>query len=565
MKFPTYDADIAWLKRVQENLGKRSVENGKFDKIYDILRSKRLVRVAITNVLRNKGARTPGMDGISRRDLESIQRRSDLVDEVTAELRSKKYRPTPVRRTYIPKANGKLRPLGIPTIKDRVVQEMLRLILEPIYEGKFYRHSYGFRPYRSTHHAASRLWNLHGRYKFDWVVEGDIKACFDEIDHRKLKHVLRKEIKDERVIKLVGHFLSAGYVEEDGVVHKPPKGTPQGGIVSPLLANIFLNELDQFVAEMYDHRGLYARRIAPRRVFLVRYADDFVIVTKTEEDARWMKKRITEFLDKLGLELSQEKTAITHIKRGYDFLGFNIRRYDTRTLIRPSKTAIKRFRRAFKARLEIVIQKYGYQPYMIQSLNSFIQGWGQYYKWVSSKKVFKDLDHYIWHTAYRKALRLEGRRATKRGTYLKRFLPRQLSTWPPDRKYKGRQFGIWKEYRKRAILLRSLQQISIEYVPFFKGLNPYLPGNVEILKKKTRYIPRSESSIPEIPEVSGVYGAGWRATRNRILKRDGHCCTVCGTRKNLSVHHIDLRAGTPGAEEDSNLITLCLKCHGRAS
>jgi len=564
MQFPTYHADNAWLKRVQENLAKRSVENGKFDKIYDILRSKRLVRVAITNVLRNKGARTPGMDGISRRDLESIQRRCDLVDEVTAELRSKKYRPMPVRRTYIPKANGKLRPLGIPTIKDRVVQEMLRLILEPVYEGKFYQHSYGFRPYRSTHHAASRLWNLHGRYKFDWVVEGDIKACFDEIDHRNLKRVLRKEIKDERVIKLVGHFLSAGYVEEDGVVHKPSKGTPQGGIVSPLLANIFLNELDQFVADMYDHRDSYARKISPRRVFLVRYADDFVIVTKIKEDAEWLKERITEFLDELGLELSHEKTVITHIERGYDFLGFNIRRYDKTTLIKPSKTAIKRFRRAFKARLDIAIQMYGYQPYMIRSLNSFIQGWGQYYKWVSSKKVFKDLDHYIWHTAYRKALRLEGRRATKRGTYLKRFLPMRLSTWPPDQRYKSRQFGIWKVFNERAILLRSLQVIPIEYVPFFKSLNPYLPGNAEILKKKTKYIPRSESSIPEIPELSGVYGAGWKRTRNKILKRDKHRCTVCGTRKNLSVHHIDLRAGTPGAEDDGNLVTLCLKCHGRA-
>jgi len=272
-EFPTCSADQAWLNRVQANLAKRGLENGSFSNMYDLLRSKRLVRIALTNVLRNTGARTPGFDGISKRDMASLKSRKRLATEIVSELRRKAYSPQPVRRVYIPKANGKLRPLGIPTIKDRVVQETLRLILEPIYEGKFYAHSYGFRPYRATHHAASRLWSLHGRWKYEWVVEGDIKACFDEIDHQILIRILRKVVNDERVIRLIKIILTAGY-EEEGTIHKPSKGTPQGGIVSPLLANIFLSELDIFVAGMYDYLDVYSRQKAPRRVFIVRYADD---------------------------------------------------------------------------------------------------------------------------------------------------------------------------------------------------------------------------------------------------------------------------------------------------
>ncbi len=559
-EFPTSNTDQVWLKRVQTNLAKRGLAEGTFSKLYDLLRCKRLTRVALTNVLRNKGARTPGVDGISKRDLESLKSRKRLAVEITSGLRGKTYSPLPVRRIYIPKANGKVRPLGIPTIKDRTVQEMLRLILEPIYEGMFYSHSYGFRPYRATHHAASRLWSLNGRWGYEWVIEGDIKACFDEIDHQILTHILRNVIKDEKVIRLIKIILSAGY-DEDGTIYKPSKGTPQGGIVSPLLANVFLNELDQYVAGMYDHLEEYQRQKAPRRTFIVRYADDFVVVAKSREDAVWLKDKITTFLTDLGLTLSKKKTSITHIDQGYDFLGFNIRRYDSRVLIRPSKPALKKFRRNFKARLAVAIHKYGFSPEMISCLNTFIWSWAQYYRWVSSKRSFRKLDHYIWHTTYRKALRFGGPHATKRGTYLKRFLPRSLSTRKTDRKYAGRQFGVWKEEGKRALLLISLKQIPIEYVPFFKERHPYLPENKEKLEKHTRLLPMKETAIPAPVPIRSVYGNGWKMVRNKVLKRDKYRCVVCGTRGNLDVHHIDLRAALPNAEDESNLVSLCRKCH----
>jgi len=559
-EFPTCHADQAWLNCVQANLAKRGLENGLFSKLYDLLRSKRLVRMALTNVLRNKGARTPGIDGISRRDFKSLKSKENLASEIISELRRKAYSPQPVRRVYIPKANGRQRPLGIPTIKDRVVQEMLRLVLEPIYEGKFYAHSYGFRPYRATHHAASRLWSLHGRWKFEWVVEGDIKACFDEIDHQVLIHVLRKVIRDEKVIRLIKIILSAGY-EERGTIYRSLKGTPQGGIVSPLLANILLNELDSFVAEMYDNLDLYSRRKAPRRTFIVRYADDFIVATKSREDAIWLKDKIAEFLAELGLTLAREKTLITHIDQGYDFLGFNIRRYGSRTLIKPSKSAMTKFRRNFKARMTLAIHKYGFTPEMIGCLNTFIWGWSQYYRRVSAKGCFRKLDHFIWHTAYRKALRFGGKHATRRGTYLKWFLPRGLSTRESDRKYAGRQFGVWKEPGQSALLLISLSQIPIEYVTFFKERHPYLPENKLALEKSIRLIPIEETAFPPSLPVSSVYGNGWRMVRSRILKRDKYRCVVCGSRENLDIHHTTLRAAVPKAENENNLVTLCRKCH----
>lgn len=287
------------------------------------------------------------------------------------------------------------------------------------------------------------------------------------------------------------------------------------------------------------------------------------MVTKSRDDAEWLKDRIAEFLADIGLTLSSEKTLITHIDQGYDFLGFNIRRYGGRTLIQPSKPAIKKFRRNFKARLALAIHKYGFTPEMVGCLNTFIWGWGQYYRRVSSKRSFRKLDHFIWHITYRKALRLGGTQATRRGTYLKRFLPRRLSTREADWKYAGRQFGVWKEPGRSALLLITLQQIPIEYVTFFKERHPYLPENKEALEKATRLIPMEETAIPPSLPVSSVYGTGWRMVRNKVLKRNNYRCVVCGSRKDLDVHHIDLRAAVPNAENEQNLVTLCRKCHVR--
>ena len=561
--FITSDADEAWLKRVQTMLAKRSVEGGSFNRVYNLLRTKRLARTAITQVLKNKGARTPGVDGKSKEDYATLTSRYALIDEIISELKAKRYQPSPVRRVYIPKTNGKMRPLGIPTIKDRVVQEMLRLILEPIYEGKFYKHSYGFRPYRSTHHAAQRLKSLHGRFGYEWVVEGDIKACFDEIEHGTLIRILRKTIKDDRVIHMIRKMLSAGIVIEGSTnIVRPKKGTPQGGVISPLLANVFLNELDRFVEGMYESYIGRHRKHLPGR-FIVRYADDFVVVCKTEKDAKLVKDLVKEFLAELGLELSNEKTHITHINHGYDFLGFNIRRFrDGKTLIQPSKAALKKFRRAFKERLEIALHKYDFSTRTIRYLDGLVRGWGNYYRWVSSKKAFSKLDHYIWWSCYRRSRKYMGTKVTKRGIYLKRFLPMRFSRRSEDRRYNHRQFGVWVEEGKTAELLTWLSSIPIKYASFHPQLNPYLPGNRELLEQKKTLSYESDTPRQLAPEITGGYGPGWQATRRAVLRRDKYRCTRCGvTDIPLEIHHVDKPKGTPGAENLDNLTTLCRQCH----
>jgi len=564
LHFTTRHADDAWLKRIQTKLAIRSTHQETFSKIFGLMRTKRLARIALTNVLNNTGASTAGVDGKSWSDYESLKSRLNLVEEIISEIRSKRVQPQPVRRVYIPKANGKMRPLGIPTIKDRTIQEMLRLILDPIYEAKFYNHSYGFRRHRSTHHAVSRLWSLHGRHKFDWAVEGDIKACFDEIDHVKLLRILRKVIRDERVIRLISKMLRAGVIDyETGETTYPKQGTPQGGIISPLLANIFLNELDQYIAEMYDNHSWYQRSKRPKR-FIVRYADDFVIACSSEVDTAATKDDVTIFLREMGLELSSEKTLITHIQNGYDFLGFNIRRFGERVFAQPSKDKLKKFKRAYKERLKMAIHKYGVSPQAISYVNSLVRGWGYYYRWFSSKRALRNAAHYIWWENLRlarKLMKAPGRRNNGRRGYLKYFIPRKFSNYRGDRKYGQRQFGVWTEPGKAADLICSLDLIPIKYVRFHPQLNPYLPGEIEKLMKLSKENPAEDLLKEMYPAIPSGYGVGWAATRRKVLKRDKYRCTVCGKKPNLHVHHVRAKVGTPMAENLDNLTTLCQKCH----
>jgi RNA-directed DNA polymerase len=221
-----------WIKRTQEVLAFRANRGSSFHRLFNLVRTRRLVEIALDNVLTNEGARTAGVDGMTKVDLRLQTARDALIGQLHEELCAKTYRPSPVRRVYIPKPNGERRPLGIPTLKDRVVQEMLRLILEPIYEGKFHPHSYGFRPYRSTHHAALRIKDLAGRRGYNYAIEGDIRKCFDRVQHARLLSILRQTIKDERIVRLVKQMLKAG-VMEDEAWHQTDEGTPQGGIVTP--------------------------------------------------------------------------------------------------------------------------------------------------------------------------------------------------------------------------------------------------------------------------------------------------------------------------------------------
>jgi RNA-directed DNA polymerase len=325
--------------------------------LFPIMCQKEWITQSMWNVLHNQGAETAGVDGEAKAAYYDAKIRSltsraiGRVEEIRQALEEGNYRPQPAKRVYIPKANGKRRPIGILTLEDRTVQEAIRMVIEPIYESTFLDCSQGYRPNRCTMDAIKVCYQrINPTMKYYWVIEGDIRSCFDRIDHKILLKLLRKRIADRKLVGLIRRFLKAGY-QENETMHKPNCGICQGGVLSPLLANVYLHELDKWWSINYDfdQNGKRARRRAHLGNFiLVRFADDLIILSNgTREATVKMKDEVARFLkDELRLELSQEKTAITHVTDGFDFLGFHIRKYKSRNgpIIKPAKINVQRMR-----------------------------------------------------------------------------------------------------------------------------------------------------------------------------------------------------------------------------
>ncbi|MGW0779021.1 reverse transcriptase domain-containing protein [Streptomyces sp. NPDC002835] len=290
----------------------------RFDDLFNLVADTAFLLVAWVRVRRNRGARSAGVDGQTARSVEDGQGVEAFLDEVRSDLKDRTFRPLPVRERMIPKpGTAKRRRLGIPTVRDRVVQASLKLVLEPIFEADFLPCSYGFRPKRRAHDALAEAHHF-AKNSYEWMVEGDIEACFDSIDHTALMGRVRRRAGDRRVLDLVKAFLKSGILSEAGQSRNTDSGTPQGGILSPLLANIALSVLDEFIAagpggpnSTPGQRARRRRQNLPNyRLF--RYADDFLIaVTGTRGQAEDMRTQVAEVLAPMGLRLSVEKTAIT--------------------------------------------------------------------------------------------------------------------------------------------------------------------------------------------------------------------------------------------------------------
>jgi group II intron reverse transcriptase/maturase len=565
---------LKWVKRTQEVLAHRSLEGKTFSRLYRLLCTKRLIEVALDNVLDNAGANTPGVDGITKSHLAKEEARERLTDEIHREMCEKSYNPQPVRRVYVPKPNGGQRPLGIPTIKDRTVQEMLRLILEPIYEAHFHRHSYGFRPFRSTHHAAVRLKDLIGRRGYTYAIEGDIRKCFDRICHSKLLKILRRTIKDERLIRMIRRMLKAG-VMEDEAWHVTDEGTPQGGIVSPLLANIYLNELDWYVASKWEAVSRKERRQrtlcgTALPCYVTRYADDFVVLVRgTREQAELLKADIAEFLKaELHLELSEEKTLTTPVEQGFDFLGFHIRKYKRVSLITPSRKAMTRFREKVKDRVQEGFNDS--DAAAIVHLNRYLIGWGMYYRAVSSKRAFTSGDHYVWHRVWRTSHRRRSARRTRAQHIRAHLIQYQYDVRQKNRWRKGGHYGVWADRAQtKAHIVVKLAFIPIRYVFLHPQLNPYVPEERKKLERRTPTVESLPDQRPE-PMVSPIYGEEWDTLRRMILEQAQHQCQRCGKRirgRSAHVHHRQKRKAYKSRSQANlmeNLIALCSACHRAA-
>jgi RNA-directed DNA polymerase len=397
------------VREIQTKLHRwaREDPHRRFDDLFNLVADPAFLLVAWARVRGNKGARTAGVDGETAYYVQTVRGVEVFLDELRSQLKDRSFRPLPVRERMIPKGGGKMRRLGIAAVRDRVVQASLKLVLEPIFEADFLPCSYGFRPKRRTHDAVAEVRHLTS-HSYEWVVEGDIKACFDEISHPALMDRVRKRVGDKRVLALVKAFLKAGILGEDRVLRETDTGTPQGSILSPLLSNVALSVLDEYIAHAPGGPAASPYQRAKRRAQglptyrLVRYADDWCLaVFDTRADAEALREEIAGVLSGMGLRLSLEKTLITHIDEGLVFLGWRIQRHRKRGTSRsyvytyPARKAVKAVTGKVKALCRQISTNQPLEVLLLR-LNQMLRGWCAHFRPGVSSATFAYLSAYTW-------------------------------------------------------------------------------------------------------------------------------------------------------------------------
>ena len=526
----------------------------QFENLYGMLCNEVWLRAAAHKTLSNTGSVTAGIDGMTKSNF--LGDYDGNIDRLKETLKAKTFEPTPVKRVYIPKPNSeKKRPLGIPILLDRIVQEALRMILEPIWETDFSVHSYGFRPNRSTYDAMAYLGkSLTGNSgaSYQWVIEGDIASYFDTIPHRRLIKAVKKRVADRNIRDLLWKFLRAGVMYQD-TMKETLTGTPQGGIVSPLLANIYLHELDRYMESKYlnltESQRRSRRKQGKGNALYVRYADDFVVLWNgTKAEAHTTKQEIGEFLCTMGLTLSEEKTKVTHTTEGFDFLGHRIIRsigisgkMAPKVLI-PEK-AIKQFR--FKVR-EILTPSSTEESigWIIQRLNWLTRGWCEYYRCTSSPSwAFRKVEYELfWDFAHWLGQKYEIKHMS---AIMQRFhKDKTLGT-------KAAKLVMPTEYKAKRLMAKTWH-------------NPYTEKD-EARKEKERIKRESLFNYDIIKRGESRIGA--HDLRDEIILRDGPICAWCKKEFHLSevqVDHIKARArfkDPEDADRIENMQVLCTTHH----
>jgi RNA-directed DNA polymerase len=525
------------VRRLQARIVK-AVREGRWHKVkalvYLLTHSFSGRALAILRVISNSGAKTPGVDGI-------LWDTPEAKSAAFSTLRRHGYQPQPLRRVYIPKSNGKQRPLGIPTMTDRAMQALYLLGVDPIAEYLADNHSYGFRLERCCADALDQCHKIlrgpHGRDTRgpDWIFEGDIKSCFDRIDHGwLLDHVFMDR-------EILGKWLKAGYLEKHALF-ATTEGTPQGGIISPTLANRALDGLQPLLAERFGATRSQRRK---HKVHLVRYADDFIITGTSKVLLEYeVQPLVEQFLQERGLELSHEKTRITHSEDGFDFLGQTIqRRRDGKVLIKPSRRSIK----TFLSKIQKTIDGSGGMTAgeMIRRLNQQIKGWTMYHRFAVSKRIFARMDHRIFWMLRRWCRK---RHRSKSWTWIKKkYFQREG----------GRAWvftGVIRDKNGKGWPIRLMDAGGVKVMRWQK-----------ILKEANPYDPAWEPYLEERMTWKMGHTLAGRTRIGYLWKEQGGRCVACKQvlrveEQPMHIHHRRWRC-FGGLETFDNLELLHANCH----
>ena len=538
-----YWHSIDWysVNRSIRNLRRRifkATQNRDWKKVRSLqklmLKSFANVLISVRKVTQtNAGKNTPGIDKILVKTPKARWELSQLLAKGIND-----HKPNPTKRVHIPKKNGKTRPLGIPTIKDRAVQNIVKNALEPCWEAQFEGISYGFRPGRSCHDAIEKIFiNCSPHRKKKWILDADIKGCFDNINHHKLIEIIGNFPK----VSLIAKWLQAGYVDKN-TFHPQDSGTPQGSIISPLLANIALHGMEAAIGVKYNHQGRCISKLS-----LVRYADDFAIFGESQEDILIAKRKINEWLTTRGLKLSEEKTKIVHITQGFDFLGFNIKQYkvnNTKTgyklLIKPSKDFIKKCKRDIR---EVFLNNIGNTvDNLIGKINPIIRGKANYVNKVVSKETFSQLDYYLF---------------TRQVRFVKRTHPNKPWKWIKN-KYWGNlslahpnQAWVFGDKTTGNHMLKFAWTKIERHALITKTNSPDDPLLREYWEK--RKCKRNKSEATKLNK-----------RRRKIAEQQRFRCQICGESifngEPTQIHHIIPR-NEGGSDNIKNLVHVHTYCH----